>query len=674
MFVSGIYAQTSDPILLTVGGEKVTKSEFLNVYNKNNLKKDVLDKKSLEEYLDLYINFKLKVKEAESLGLDTVASFKTELDGYRKQLAQPYLTDKDVNDKLIQEAYDRMKWDIRASHILIKVGMNASPADTLKAYRKIMDLRKRIVEKGEDFGKVAVEASDDQYAKDQPATTNRAAIKGNAGDLGYFTSLDLIYPFETAAYNTKVGEVSMPIRTEYGYHLIKVTDRKPAMGKVQVAHIIVTFPANSTAADSAKLKAKIMEISDKIKAGSTFEDMAKQYSDDKASAAKGGVIPAFGVNRMVPEFITAIAKLKKNGDISDPIQTIYGWHIIKLIDRKPISPFDSIKSDLKAKITKDSRSSKSKESMVAKLKSDYGFTEFPDALTDFYKVVNDSIFLGNWKIEKAKGLSKPMFIVGQTEVIEKDKKGKPEKKEITCQYGATTYTQQDFAKYLSTHLSFKAKEKEDSATYLNKIYKDFVQQSVIDYEDGKLEKKYPEFKSLMKEYRDGILLFQLTDDKVWSKAVKDTTGLKEFYEKNKQNYMWDDRLDATIYSCTNANVAKATRKLMKKGNLTDDEILKEINKNSQLDLKIETSKYLKKDNSLIDSIPWVAGITKNTKRGNYIVFVKVNQFLPKQPKTLAEARGVITADYQTYLEKNWIIELKKKYPVEVNKDVFSTIK
>ncbi len=656
--VSGTFAQViagaipkgnDDPVLLTVAGEKITRSEFLNVYNKNNMKKDVIDKKSLEEYLDLYINFKLKVKEAESLGMDTVSSFKTELAGYRKQLAQPYLMDKEVNDKLLQEAYSRMQWDIRASHILVKVGPNASPADTLKAYKKIMDIRDSIVKKGKNFGKMAIAYSDDLSARDQSQNGNRPATKGNAGDLGYFTALDLIYSFETAAYNTKVGEVSMPVRTDYGYHLVKVTDRKPAMGKVQAAHILITIPANSTAADSAKYKAKIFEIYQKIKGGAAFEDMAKQFSDDKASAAKGGVMAWFGVNRMVPEFIATVSKLKK-GEYSEPTQTMYGWHIIKMLDRKEIAPFDSIKSELKTKISKDSRANKSKEVMVDKLKKEYGFKDDPAALADFNKVVDDSIFMGKWKAIRAKDLTKNL-----------------------CSIGDKKYTQQDFAKYLAAHQSSKT-NKMDISVYLNGMYKQFIDESAINYEDGMLETKYPEFKSLMKEYRDGILLFELTDEKVWSKAVKDSVGLKEYYDKNKQNYMWDTRLDANIYTCANDKVAKETHKLLKKGNLTNDEILKEINKTSQLDLKIESSKFLKKDNSLIDSIPWVTGFTKDMPKNNAVVFVKVNQVIPKEPKSLAEAKGMVTADYQTYLEKEWIDSLKKKYTVDVNKEVFSTIK
>jgi len=697
---AGIFAQT-DPILLEVGSDKVTKSEFLNVYNKNNLKKDVIDKKSMQDYLDLYINFKLKVKEAEALGMDTVSSFITELAGYRKQLAQPYLIDKDVNEKLLQEAYDRMQWDIRASHILIKVTSSASPADTLKAYNTIMALRDRIVNKGEDFGKVAFEKSEDLSARDQAAQGNHPAAKGNKGDLGYFTALDLIYPFETAAYNTKVGEVSMPVRTEYGYHLVKVTDKRSAMGKVLAAHILVVIPANSTAADSAKYKAKALEISGKIKAGSVFEDMAKEYSDDKNSAAKGGVIQWFGVNRMVPEFIVAISKLKKN-DISDPVLTMYGWHIIKLLDRKPINAFDSVKAELKAKIAKDSRSNRSKEAMVAKIKKEYNFNETANALTDFYKdidtvktsssdktpvhgkfvtpIVTNDKSNGTNKVQNSKSTEKSMNKLPDAAIESTPDSlfyGKLTDARINAltktmfTLGGKVYTEKDFVNYLKPKVTSKHKE---SIASLNKSYKLFVDESAINYEDSKLESKYADFKSLMKEYRDGILLFELTDEKVWSKAVKDTTGLKDYFAQHKDNYKWDARLDASVYTCSNQDIANATRKLVKKGKLSNDEILKEINKNSQLDLKIETAKFSRKENVVVDTIPWVKGISKDIQSGKSIVFVNVKNVLPVQNKTLAEARGLVTADYQTYLEKKWMDELKQKYPVKVHEDVFSTIK
>ncbi len=644
----GLKAQ-NDPVLITVAGEKVTKSEFMNVYQKNNVKKEVLDKKSLEEYLDLYVNFKLKVKEAESKGMDTVSSFVTELAGYRKQLAQPYLIDKEVNDKLLLEAYNRMQWDIRASHILIKLSKDALPKDTLIAYNKIMDIRNKIM-KGSAFDQMAKEYSDDVSARDQVSQKSGSTVAGNGGDLGYFTALDLVYPFETMAYNTKVGEVSMPVRTDYGYHLVKVTDRKPAMGKVQAAHILVAIPADSAGtANADKYKAKIDEIYGKILKGESFEDLAKTYSDDKASASKGGVIPWFGVSRMVPEFIAAIADMKAIGEVSKPVKTMYGWHIVKLIARKPVDSLENIKSELKSKISKDSRALISKDIMVEKLKKEYGYKEDAKTIKDFYPIVNDSIFKGKWNIAKAAKLKKSMFTLAEK-----------------------SYTQQDFAKYLDENQLSRTNE--DSTVYLASMFKKFVEKSVMDYEDSRLETKYPDFKALMKEYRDGILLFELTDNMVWSKAVKDTIGLQAFYEKNKSNYLWEQRVNADVFTCANPKVAKIVRKMLLSGKYTDEMILKKANNTSQLNLSVYNGKYAKKDNALIDSIPWKAGLSADIYQNNSVIMVRINKIIDKEPKTLSEARGLITSDYQAFLEKEWIAQLKMKYPVVIDKDVFSTIK
>ncbi|HOH83622.1 MAG TPA: peptidylprolyl isomerase, partial [Bacteroidales bacterium] len=343
-FCGMVNAQVNDEVLLTVAGEKITKTEFLNVYKKNNIKGDLMDKKSLDEYLNLYINFKLKVKESEELKLDTFTSFKNELAGYRKQLAQPYLTDKQVDDDLLKEAYDRLQWDIRASHILIKVNKDATPEDTLAAYKKVLKIRERLL-KGEDFATVAKETSDDPSARDREEPDSKSIFKGNGGDLGYFSVLDMIYPFENGAYNTKVGQVSLPVRTDYGYHLIKVVNRKPAMGRAVVAHIFIEVPKDAKPENLATYKSKIDEAYAKLKGGETFENVVKEYSDDKGSAAKGGVLQGFGVNRMVPEFIEAVAKLNLN-EYSEPVQTVYGWHIIKLIERTPVKSFDEEKTQL----------------------------------------------------------------------------------------------------------------------------------------------------------------------------------------------------------------------------------------------------------------------------------------------------------------------------------------
>ena len=654
--VMGLKAQVGqeDPVLMTINGEKISRSEFLNVYKKNNVNSQVLDKKSLDEYLQLYINFKLKVCEAKEQGLDTAKAFKTELKGYRDQLAQPYLTDKEVTDKLINEAYERMKWDVRASHILIKLQANASPKDTLEAYNKIMKIREKLLS-GADFSKVAEEESEDISAKDNA----EKKYTGNRGDLGYFTAFDMIYQFEDAAYRLKIGEISKPVRTEYGYHLIKLTDRLPAMGKVQVAHIYLNIPKTVTDKDSLKkYENKINDVYEKLKKGTSFEDLAKQYSDDKGSAAKGGVLPAFGSNRMVPEFIVAINNLSTKGDYSKPVRTSYGWHIIKLVEKKGIGTFEEKKGEIKARLAKDSRSDKSKESFIAKLKKEYSYQSDDRAKKEFYKVVTDSVFDGKWKLELAKDLKKSLFKLGDT-----------------------NYTQQGFAKYIFNHQGLR--EKESVISFVDRAYSDFVDEAVTKYEDRRLEKKYIDFRLLMQEYRDGILLFDLTDKKVWSKAVKDTIGLQKYYDENKTKYMWGERLNAITYTCANEKTAKELQKLLKKEGkkaLTEKEILEKLNKDNKDNLKIETNIYSKGDNHLMDSIAWKPGMIElksqisKVKNDKPIIFINVIKVIAPEPKSLRDSRGLVTADYQSYLEKEWLEALKKKYKVDVNQTVFSTIK
>lgn len=642
-----VFAQDSDPVILNVAGEEISRSEFLNVYMKNNVNSEVLDRKSLEEYMELYINFRLKVKEAEALGLDTVRSFRDELAGYRKQLAQPYLIDEEMNKSLLQEAYDRKKTDIRASHILIRVDRNAAPADTLVAYKKVMNLRKRIL-KGEDFGKVAMEASDDLSARDRQMEGR--TIKGNLGDLGYFTVFDMVYPFETGAYNTPVGEVSMPVRSDFGYHLIKVTDRKPALGRVQVAHIMMRLPADASAEDSARIAAKAMEVYTRILNGEDFAHMAEQNSDDKSTASKGGVLPWFGANKMIPEFISEITKLKNLNDVTKPFLTSFGWHIVKLLDRKDIGAYEDVVNELKQSLTRSDRAKKSEEALLNRIRREYKYTENLKARDDFYKVVTDTIFSAKWSAQQAAGLKKTIMTIGRQ-----------------------SFSQQDFANWLAKNQRKRAKE--DIRTFVNGMFTTFVNETLLAYEDSRLESKYPDFKMLVKEYRDGILLFELTDQKIWSKAVKDTTGLEAFYNQNKGNYMWEQRLDATVYTLesTDDKMIAGLRKAIAEG-LTDTEMLTRFNTDTTSLLTIDHRKFQKGDDELIDSLEWKPGLAPESIDDGKVRLVNIHALLSPEPRKLNEARGLITADYQNYLEQEWIRELRARYPFKVYDEVLSSIK
>ncbi len=565
--------------------------------------------------------------------LDTNQAFISELKGYRKQLAQPYMTDVAVTDALIKEAYDRMQFDIHANHILIGCADDALPKDTLEAYNKAIKTRKSILNGG-DFAQIAGESSSDPSAKN------------NGGDLGFFTAMQMVYPFETAAYNTEVGEISMPVRTRFGYHIIKIIEIRPAKGTIKVSHIMIKVSSETPDSIALLTKSKIDEIYSDLKDGANFEEYAGKFSDDKASGRKGGELPPFGTGRMVPEFEKVAFALSKDGDISKPVRTSYGWHIIKRLELIPIPTFEDKKSELKNQVSRDSRANLGRESMISKIKIEYKLKEYPKNFDEYSNKLDSTLTNGVWDPKTVEGMKKTLFTLA-------DKK----------------YTQEDFAKYMSSHQSKKTNTTPKQIAY--KLYKQFVDESCFLYEEDNLEKKYPEFASLMQEYRDGILLFNLTDTKVWSKAVQDTIGLKEFHEKNKNDYMWGQRVDAVVYTCISPEVAKKVRKYIKK-NKTPSEIQSIINEDTQLNLTVAEGKFQKGGNDYVDKVVWFEGVSEDLVDGESVTIVNILAILDPSPKELKDAKGIITADYQNYLEKEWISELRVKYKIEVFEDVVTS--
>lgn len=633
-----LFGQKKDPVLLTVDGQDITLSEFEAVYKKNN-RDEVIDQEDLKEYLELYINFRLKVREAETLGLDTVKKFVEELKGYQKQLAKPYLTDKEVTEKLVREAYDRSLKDVRASHILLKIGPDALPKDTLEVYNRIMKIRDEAM-KG-DFAQAAKKYSEDPSAKD------------NGGDLNWFSALRMVYPFETAAYSTAVGEVSMPIRTRFGYHILKVVDKRDALGEISAAHIMIKTGKEATEEEVQEAKKKIEEVKSLLDKGESFEDLARKYSQDRGSANKGGALPRFGTGRMVAAFEKAAFNLKENGDYSEPFLTEYGWHIIKRLERFPVPSFEESESTLSAKVAKDSRSQMSQTVVLNRIKKEYGFKENRKALDAVGALLDSTLIDGKWDSSKAKNLKEEVFSLGKKK-----------------------FTQADFAEYIASHQT--RRRKEDLMVIMNGMYSQFVKDNLLSYEESRLSEKYPEYKALLKEYRDGILLFDLTDEKVWSKAVKDTAGLKAFHNEHRNDFMWGERLDAEIYTCQKDSLVKPLNQLLKKraakGSPSTDEIMTELNANSSLSIRLERDTYEKNDEKILDEITWKKGVYGPIQDGDSQVFVLVNDVLQPEPKTLKEARGLVTAAYQNHLEEQWIKELRNKYKYSANAELLNKIK
>jgi len=628
---SAMFAQDKNATVLTVDGEPTTLEEFENIFRKNN-RDSAITAQSLDEYMELFINFKLKVKEAREAGLDTVKKFKTELDGYRAQLARPYLTDTDKLNDLMREAYEHQTQEVRAMHILVKADANATPADTLRAYNKALAIRERIV-KGEDFASLAKSVSEDPSAKD------------NGGDLGYFSAFQMVYPFEKAAYETKVNEVSMPVRTRYGYHLIYVLDKRAARGEIHAAHIVVK--PKSEADGEVNAQTKINEIYQKILSGeSTFEEMASKFSDDPTSAKKGGELNWFGTGKMVIEFEDAAFGLKNNGDVSQPFKTGFGWHIVKRLDYKPLASYESMEKELKSKVSKDSRAEQTKKSFIDKLKKEYAYTMDEAELIKIVEKADSNAFEGKIYVGK-KSMEKPLISMN-----------------------GLTITVSDFNEYMRNRP--RSKPTMTPGDFVRTSANKYGEDRLLQLEDAKLEEKYTPFRLLMKEYREGILLFEMTDQMVWSKAVKDTAGLASYYESNKQKFMWPERANVIMYTCSSADIAKKVRKMLKAGK-DKSTIAGELNEESQLNLQVQEGVYAKEDNAILAKIPWQLGVSEDIQDNGQVVIVQFKEIIAPSVKKLDEARGMITSEYQTYLEQEWIASMRTEHKYKVNSDVLHSI-
>jgi len=627
------FGQTTDPVLMTINNKPVLKSEFEYIYNKNN-SNNSLDKKTLDEYVDLFINFKLKVEEAKTQGIDTTKSFITELAGYRSQLTKPYLTDSKVDDALLHEAYDRSKEDVDVSHILIRIPQNATPVDTLKAFNEINAIWKRVQK--EDFAKVAKEVSQDQSA-DQ-----------NSGHIGWISAFRTVYPFESMAYNTPVGSISKPVRTAFGYHILKIHARRNSLGEILVQHIMI-FTSKGEEAQNKKAKVTIDSIYQRVLAGDDFGTLAKNLSQDKGSSVKNGELPWFGTGRMVPEFETAAFALKNVGDISQPVQSAYGWHIIKLMDKKGLAAFDELKADLERKVKHDERANRGQHAFLTKSRIAYNYQEYPTSIQEFSKLLSKRTLADSTFIAEAAKLNKPLF-----------------------SFAGKNFTQADFAKYLKKN---NTTEKSIPSEIIDEKIDAFADSELLSFEDSQLEKKYDDFRFLMQEYHDGILLFEVSNREVWEKASKDTPGLAKYFDEHKSDYTWEKpHYKGRIVFCKDNATLAAAKSIVKKANIDSiDKYLRTRLNDSIQYVKIEKGLYVQGDNKAIDDQIFKSK-EKYVPTKEYPFFFVTGKLLKNKPEDYSDVRGLVTADYQEFLEREWIKALRAKYPVNVDQNVLKTVK
>lgn len=635
---------------MTIGDEPVTVKEFTDVYNKNNNREDIVEKKSVDEYLDLFVNFRMKVMEAYEMKLDTSAKFKKELEGYRKQLAKPYFANDEVSEELVEEAYQRKLKDIRASHILMRCDKHASPADTLRIYNKLMDIRKRAM-KGEDFGTLAVQFSQDPSARDIAATDNTPFRKGNRGDLGYFTVFDMVYPFETGAYNTKEGEISMPIRTDYGYHLIKVNSITDALGSIRAAHIFLQVPPDASEEEVMNAKNKADNIYNELvqNDGKNWKEAVKNYTDDQGTKNREGSLSPFTVQRIVPEFIDALKQLQPE-EFSKPIRTNYGFHIVKLISASGVGSFEKEKKGIAERVEKDMRAKKTEEMALRQIKEEYGFKSYDKNLNAFMETVDSTILSAKYVPAERVKMDASLFRIGDA-----------------------TITVSNFVDYIKAKATVQ--KYVTPVTYAYQLYDAYQNQTIMDYADAHLEEKYPDFKLLVQEYNDGILLFDLMEKEVWKKAIVDTAGLQAFYSRNANKYMWGERVKASVITVSFPESLPKVKSYLEQG-IPFDSLQKQIDRDSLRYVHVHNGYYQRGDNRYVDQTEWQPGVmtefTSTVDQATNIVnILEVRQ---PEPKTLREAKGLVTADYQAELEEQWMNKLHSKYPVKINEKVLDKVR
>ncbi len=613
LFATVLFGQVKEEVLFTIDGDNVYTSEFIRVYQKN--KEIVLDKeqKEFDDYLELFIDFKLKLKEAKDLKLDTIVNYQNELSKYKEQLIEPYLQNPEATERLAKEAYERTLTEVDASHILIRLAPNAKPKDTLVAYQKIMNARKKIVS-GIPFEKVAREYSEDP------------SVKQNGGNLGYFSAFGMVYSFENVAYQTNIGDVSKPFRTQFGYHLIKVNDKRKSKGEREVAHIMI----KNIPEDSLSAKNKIFDIYNKLKQGDDFAKIAMEHSDDLSSAKKGGVLPKFGSGKMIKPFDDAAFALKNEEDFTQPFHTKYGWHILKLLKIYPIESFESLQTYLESKIKSGNRSKLLDKDLARKIGKNYTMKEDVLALSAFY--VEDMEEMNS---------NATLFSINEE-----------------------NYSANDFYNYY--------KNEKNKTT--DQIYNDYKNESIINYYKDHLEETNAEFAIIYQEYKDGLLLFDLLQKNIWERSEKDSVGLMQYFNKHRDQYVWKKRGELSIELCTKLEKATLDQQYLEE-NKTIDEIKDLVNEGATIHVLFSSGTLEEGSSKVPDDYNIKLGVSKifHPEKNQYTI-IDVSKIMEPVNKTIEETRGEVINDYQKELEDQWTNDLRNKYKVKMNKKNLKKLK
>lgn len=631
MVLTSVWAKkTDDPVMMTVNGKDVKLSEFQYLYNKNNTQQS--QQQPLDEYVDMFINYKLKVADAEAARIDTTEAFKTEYASYRRQLSNPYLRDTVVFNNLLKEAYTRMGDDVEVMHLMLPRGHNQEEADAM--HHKLDSLRTLLVN-GADWGEIALAHSADPGAK------------RNKGHMGWMTANQYPYSFELVAYNTPVGEVSQIIDTEFGHHIVKVLNRRPARGEVMVQHILKLFPRGNNVDNSPEQKAAIDSIYTALLNGADFDELAKAESEDPGSARNGGRLPWFGTGRMVPEF-EEVSFALADGELSKPFPTSYGWHIVKRLDFKGIGSFDDNKSTLTQAINNDERGAMPVKACLDRLKKQYKSSVNKKGLEKVMGMVAaNSGQLDSALVDRLRTDNTVVFAVNNrnhtiAECIDRVKVTVPIKMESARMY-----------------ITDAVNRAMDDATF--------------DVERDNLAELYPEYRNLINEYRDGMLLFEVSNRNVWEKASKDKEGLEKFFQANRDKYTWEKpKYKGLMIFTPNDSVENAVKDYLAANTIEPSKLSEVLKQQFNRDVKVEKVIAAHGDNAIVDAAAF--GDPKPEPSGRWANYFAWGGNIIEAPEEAADVRGMVTTDYQAQLEQEWVASLRQRYPYQVNTKVLDTLR
>ena len=634
LFATAIIAQEDKSTLVTLNNRDFTVGEFKQVYFKNLDLVKQQEERSLDEYLDLFIQYKRKVEEARAQGLDKRQSYLTDFAKYQEQLSRNYVYEDNVTAQMVEQAYKRSKESLKTSHILILCNWDAKPQDTLVAYNKAKELRQMVLNTPDKFNDIAA-----KYSEEPKADESR-------GSLDYFNVFEMVYPYESVAYNLKVGEISDLVRTQFGYHIVKLEDRRPVLPKRTVSHIMIgtRFDSLDTAKD------RIMEIAGLLEKGVAFEDLAKQYSDDKNTGINGGLMRPFTQGDLkAPSFEDAAFALEQKGQISEPVQTRFGWHIIRLEDKGKLPNFEDEQERLTKMVKLGDRAKIVTTAVSQKIKEELGFQAYPYK-SSFIAILNDSVFDRKWRFVAFENKeNRPLFTIG-----------------------AKTYFYNDFGAYLAERQT-KVRPFKQITTFLEMVYEEFETEKVKDYFKENLEQVNPDYAAIIDEYRDGLLIFDVMEKNIWTKAKSDSLGLRNYYEAHKTQYLWKNRVKGAVIQTTSEEDMDEVLELLRRGKSPSD-VKSQLNQKGAL--KVVVSEGLFEEGSPKLPLTYVLkqGLSEVFESPMQYTVIQAQEFLPAGVKKYEEVEGAVLSDYQSQLESIWNDELAAKYPAKINKSALRKLK